>query len=135
MLVIIISVYVVIMLILAFIPWYHEYLLEQTALLPAMLKFTILFFFDPLEYLWKWIAGLLAALLCFLLSNSKWELLLLFSWTFLNGIGHQFAKLPLTPVVYSPNARIRVSKLLYARIYENEKMLPDSSIINSEISE
>lgn len=55
--------------VLAFIPAWHELIYNATQNLEAPLRILIRFVFDPLEYAWKWIAGLLIMVIIFFSSR------------------------------------------------------------------
>lgn len=57
-------------LILALLPWWHETLITLSKDSDPLSRFLFLFTFDPLEYVWKWIVGLIIALLVPLASNK-----------------------------------------------------------------
>ncbi len=59
----VLEAFVLIMFILAFLPWWHELLLIATKEADDVSRFLLLFLFDPTEYVWKWVAALLAGLI------------------------------------------------------------------------
>lgn len=65
----VLSIIIVIMLVLSFLPWWHETLATMTQDWDSVLRFLVLFIFDPLEYVWKWIVGLLITVI--LLSRRQ----------------------------------------------------------------
>ena len=55
----IVLIFVAVYCILTLIPAWHECIYNATQNLDAPLRILIRFFLDPLEYVWKWILGLL----------------------------------------------------------------------------
>lgn len=61
----IVIAFLVIYCILALIPAWHQNIYNATQSLDAPARILLRFLFDPLEYAWKWIVGLLGAIIFF----------------------------------------------------------------------
>lgn len=66
----IIIVFLGIYCVLAFIPAWHELIYNATQSLETPLRILIRFVFDPTEYVWKWIVGLLIMIIVFFSSRE-----------------------------------------------------------------
>ena len=61
--------FLIVFIILALLPAWHEMVQDTTAALNPAFSIIVRFLFDPLDYVWKWIVGLIALIAYFI--NKK----------------------------------------------------------------